>query len=643
LPSFNIFHREESDECYDTASYAEENEEECYSESTYSSISENAARRNATMMSVNNEEMFKNLIAEKLANYQEMENFVSAFINRGKHCKTVVGYMKLTDDIREALKSSQHIFKTFVSILEEKIYNEINNIVPQMNGEETPRKQRDRECRLMIMAGEMFNMNLMRDKIFQLCLQKMFKDVGSLHQVTLFGLLIKISATKIVESKLDELCKIYLEKLKQQVDNNYHEACERNLMINEILITFKILMHQTQQLKMKCPITMFKIIMQNENFIINEDFKRNFLVSKTQMETIIEMFLHAQLIEYKPKVFTRIAFQMQFITAIDDNSVIFKQLLNHKIVLRMEKCLRDVDNDMMMAELFRWTAIVSDYYETNIININFLGLIVQNIFEKEFNCRRIVDCINILFRRIGWKIDNESKMLDNFFLYFNAIVKNENTYRSAIYKELCEMRAKEWKTIENQREIGQIEEMMMQLNDKNITFIALQINPIIIKSNNICENFLQILWKFIILNAEFTLRYAKLCCDISLHNQNFARGLIIFLRKRNETFKELSDEDFTVKLSNKLSSVMLFVGYLFFFNIASEDEMKSWMAPNFIKHLTYEKSTELSIAIGEKITECESNELKAFLSLIDFNSSENFFKTLHSVKNGLAEMNFSDK
>lgn len=594
---------------------------------------------------VNEEERFKHFIQTQFpTDAKEIDKFAELFIIRGMKSKTR-GFIKLTDAVKEGLVGREEQFQSFLMILELKIF-EFIKMLPSNKIYESS-KEKDKTLRLILMAAEMFNLGLMKDNLIVMCLDKLLDDIGSdQFQITLFHLLIKTILDKMIANGMENLCKSFLDKLSRRVET-LNNSEDRNLLSWEIFVTMKVLLFRTQQAIFNCPVKYFKTILMDlndKNFSdkINE-FKSRVTFKSAEIIEIVEIYMVVSSGAYNTAIFVALGEELQNMKASDIPDFTFKKYLESKAHNDIKNYLNETSNNQKMLELVKWTSFIGELYvQTNVASIYLILCVLEMLLEKEVLNKKIVECINILLRKVGFKIDGESiLLLDKFFLYFDHIAKNENSYRSSVYKNLIELRFNKWKVVEGEKEMELIKELLAKLNENNLMQISLIFCGLVCKSAEIFNIFNKLLWKFILMNPEMILKYAKLANAISTTYQKFRSSFMTFLNQRNDTFNKLmlqGKEGFTDSVRNKLGTVILFVGYLYALNFATENELSLWMLPNFTNHLSMEESTELSIIVGSKINESDNNELKGFLGIVEFNTRQNMLATLKSVKSDLAEL-----
>ncbi|KAG5674467.1 hypothetical protein PVAND_004436 [Polypedilum vanderplanki] len=626
-----------SDYNYDTVSNAESSSNSSdneNSESAYSSLKDDRDM-------INQEEKFKNFIRNNMScDINEVEKFVEAFIRRGIKCRTS-GFIKLIDIIKEGLDGNELLFNSFLQILETRIYEHIKCL--SLKEILTFKEQRN-SLQLILLAAETYNEGLMSNNTLFECLDILFDNIinGKCHQITLFHQMIKITLDKVLENGYQFIYKNYLDKLSKRAEL-FNDSHEKNLLSWEIFITMKVLLYRTQQANLKCPVTCFKLFLKNlkaDNFSINiNELKNKLKVDKKQLTEIVDIYISAAR-DYDLAILVEIGNKLKNLSTYNSEELTFKKYLESKAHHDIKYCLMNLKENEKMTKLINTIQLIGSLYYGNVISIYLVLCALEMMLEKEVFNTKIVDAISILLRKVGFKIDEESVLiLDKFFLYFNHISNSEKSYRSLVYKNLIKLRANNWILMENERNVEKIEELLTKLNNINEQQIGMILSNFICKSVEIFKSFIETLWKYILSNQQFILRYAKLIFFISRNHQNFQYILMSFLNKRNQTFEKISNFD---KLSNniiaKLSTVTRFVAYCYVLDCASEDDLLLWLKPNFIKHFTVEDKTELQMILGQRVNDGYNNKLKGILGLIEIETKQYIFSTLESVKTNLKEL-----
>jgi hypothetical protein len=628
---------------YDTVSNDESSgatgDNEC-SESAYSSLREDHSK--GIGIGLNEEEKFKTLISEFLhGDIKNIEKFIEVFLTRAMKCKSR-GFIKLIGVIEEGLKKNEQSFESFLRVFEMKIFELVTRL---SQSEYSSSIERDKSLRIILLSAETFNEGLMESDTLFACMEILFNNIGNGrdHQITMFHQLIKITLDKVVADGLQNVCKSYLDRLAKRVDT-FVDSNERNLLSWEIFVTMKVLLFRTQQSRLNCPVTCFKSFLKEvsrENFIAKVgELKEKMSVDKKQLTEIVDIYIVAALANYQTAILVELGGEMKNIFARDAEDFTFKKYLESKAHNDIKNCLADACINQKTAELIHWISLIGDLYLGNVASIYLILCALEMLLDKEVMNMKIVECINILLRKIGFKIDDESVLiLDKFFLFFNQVAETESSYRSNIYKELIKLRTNNWVLLEEEQDIEMIENLLRKLGDKNFTQIALIISGLIYKSAEVFKSFLNMLWKFIIMNPEFILKYAKLVRAISCNFQRFEAAFMAFLDQRNKTFRVLaSGEKLTTDIKTKLSTVTRFVAYCYALDCASENDFLIWLRPNFFQHFPVQDKTEIQVIVGPKVSESSNNELKGFLGLIEYQTRENIFSTLESVKTILMDL-----
>lgn len=630
-------HEMESDESYDTASNAEsfvhELKNDVEAESAYSSLVEAQNSK---------EDIFKNIIRCQFSfNNNAIESFAELFIKRGMKCKNS-GYINIIEEIKEGLKENDELFGKFILILEKKFLEFIQNL-PKADVNVTPSDKR-KQLQLILLIGEFYNLGFMKNQIFIACLEKLLNDIGTDHQITLFHQLIKISFDKIIQNGITNVIKIFMDMLAKKLPTIV-DAKDRNLAAWELFVTMKILIYRQQKAQLECPVTYFKLFLSNLNeetiMIKLEELKFRYSYKKEQIAEIVEFFLLSAISSFQSAIYVKLADELHAIKSATDESFTFKKHMEFKLHDVIKNILNDIQNETNMIELFKMTSFVGDLFVGNAASIYLVLCILEMLLEKEIENKKIVDCIKILLQKVGYKIDMESVLiLDKFFLFFKQVIKCDKGYRRVVYKDLIDLRMKKWQRMENERNLEVIEELFGKLTHFNFIQISFFICGILSKNFELIELFVKLIWKFILMNPESVLLYAKLSSAISNYNDGFRCNLMLFMKQRNETFKTICCEPIVpddAKL--KLSSVMMFMSYLYAFDFCDDDDIGLWIHPSFTKQLTMGQCNEVSHVLKTKIDESQNNELlRAFVALMEFHSRENLFAVIKSVKNELSDL-----
>ncbi|XP_070492392.1 uncharacterized protein [Chironomus tepperi] len=627
----------ESDEFYDTASNAEslayELKNDIESESAYSSLIE--AR-------VSKEDIFKNIIQYQFSyNIEAIENFAVLFINRGMKCKNS-GYMSLIEEIHDGLKENEELFGKFIVILEKKFLEFIQNL-PKA-GMELSNSDKRKNLQLILLIGEFYNMGFMKNQTFIACLEILLKNIGTDHQITLFHQLIKITFDKIIQNGITNVIKIFMDTMAKKLPT-IADPKDRNLASWELFVTMKILIYRQQKAQMQCPVTFFKMFITNlneETIVMKlEELKYGYSFKKEQIMEIVDFFLITAISSFQSAVYVKLADELHAIKSATDESFTFQKHMEFKLHDVIKNILTDIKNESNMIELFKMTSFVGDLFVGNVASIYLVLCILEMLLEKEVQSKKIVDCIKILLQKVGYKIDMESVLiLEKFFMFFKQVIKCDKGYRRVTYKELIDLRMNNWHRMENERNLEVIEELFGKLTHGNFIQISFLTCGILSKNFELIELFVKLIWKFILMNSESVLLYAKLSSAISNYNEGFRTTLMLFMKQRNETFKIICHEPIVPdEAKSKLSSVMMFMSYLYAFDFCEDDDIGLWIHPSFTKQLTMGQCNEITHILGTKINESKNNELlRAFVALMEFHSRENLFAVIKSVKNELMDL-----
>jgi len=628
----------ESDEFYDTASNAEslvnELKNDIETESAYSSLVEAHSSK---------EDSFKNVIRYQFSyNTEAIESFATIFIKRGMKSKNS-GYMNIIEEIQEGLKDNKTLFANFISILEKKFLDFIQNL-PDAE-EEVTKNEKRKHLQLILLIGEFYNMGFMKNQAFISCLEKLLNNIGTDHQITLFHQLIKISFDKIIQNGITNVIKTLMDMLAKNLPTIV-DPKDQNLAAWELYVTMKVLIYRQQKAQLQCPVTYFKLFLSNlmndEAIVMKlEELKFRYSYKKEQIAEIVEFFLLTAISSFQTAIYVKLADELHAIKSATDENFTFQKHMEFKLHDVIKNVLNDIDNEIKMIELFKLTSFVGDLFVGNAASIYLVLCILEMLLEKEIESKKIVDCIKILLQKVGYKIDMESIMiLDKFFLFFKQVIKCDKGYRRIVYKELDDLRNNKWNRMENDRNLEVIEELFGKLTHANFIQISFLICGILSKNFELIELFIKLIWKFILMNPECVLLYAKLSSAISNYNEAFRSTLMLFMKQRNETFKIICCEP---KIPDdakiKLSSVMMFMSYLYAFDFCEDDDIGLWIHPSFTKQLTMGQCNEITHILGTKINESKNNELlRAFVALMEFHSRENLFAVIKSVKNELSDL-----
>ncbi|CAG9798232.1 unnamed protein product [Chironomus riparius] len=627
----------ESDEFYDTASNAEsfayELKNDIESESAYSSLID--AR-------FSKEDIFKNIIRCQFSyNNEAIESFATLFIKRGMKSKNS-GYMDIIEEIRESLTENEELFAKFTLILEQKFIEFIQNL-PKADVDVTKSDKR-KHLQLILLIGEYYNMGFMKNQTFIACLEKLLNDIGTDHQITLFHQLIKISFDKIIQNGITNVIKTFMDMLAKKLPTIV-DANDRNLAAWELYVTMKILIYRQQKAQMQCPVTYFKLFISNlneESIVMKlEELKYRYCYKKEQIAEIVEFFLLTAISSFQTAIYVKLANELHAIKSATDDSYTFQKHMEFKLHDVIKNILNDIENETKMIKLFNMTSFVGDLFVGNVASIYLVLCILEMLLEKEVESKKIVDCIKILLQKVGYKIDLDSVLiLDKFFLFFKEVIKCDKGYRRVVFKELIDLRMNKWNRMENERNLEVIEELFGKLTHANFIQVSFFICGILSKNFELIELFVKLIWKLILNNPESVLLYAKLSSAISNYNEAFRSNLMLFMKHRNETFKTICCEPIVPgEAKLKLSSVMMFMSYLYAFDFCEDDDIGLWIHPSFTKQLTMGQCNEISHILGTKINESKNNELlRAFVALMEFHSRENLFAVIKSVKNELSDL-----
>lgn len=627
----------ESDEFYDTASNAEsqayELKNEIETESAYSSLVE---------AQFSKEDIFKNIIRCQFSlNTESIESFAEMFIKRGMKCKNS-GYVNIIEEIKDGLKENNELFGKFILILEKKFLEFIQNL-PKADVSVTTSDKR-KHLQLILLIGEFYNLGFMKNQTFIACLEKLLNDIGSNHQITLFHQLIKISFDKIIQNGIANVIKIFMDMLAKKL-STIVDPKDRNLAAWELFVTMKILFYRQQKAQLQCPVKYFKLFLSNLNeetmMVKLEELKFWYSYKKEQIVEIVEFFLLTAISSFKSAIYVKLADELHAIKSVTDESFTFQRHMEFKLHDVIKNILNDIQIETNMIELFKMTSFVGDLFVGNAASIYLVLCILEMLLEKEIDNKKIVDCIKILLQKVGYKIDMESVfILDKFFLFFKEVIKCDKGYRRVVYKDLIDLRSQNWQRMENERNLEVIEELFGKLTHANFIQISFFICEILCKNFELIELFVKLIWKLILMNPESVLLYAKLSSAISNYIDGFKCNLMLFMKQRNETFKIICCEPIVpddAKL--KLSSVMMFMSYLYAFDFCDDDNIALWIHPSFTKQLTMKQCNEVSHVLKTKINESQNNELlRAFVILMEFHSRENLFAVIKSVKSELSDL-----
>lgn len=487
----------------------------------------------------------------------------------------------------------------------------------------------------MIITGEFYNRSLISDSFYLKVLEKLWNEIINAHHVKIFNLLIVTCAEKITRNGLAATCKDYLDNLAKHI-HSFGDCRDQQFLSNEIVKTMKLLMMRNQEFKKTAvgnPLTFFKnflVTLSESNFKhVVQQIKSVFPVKKAEMAIIVDIYIKAATLSNQPELFVKFAEKIRNAGSIDAQNFTFKIQLEERLGGQIRKFLDDIDR--METASFKWSSMVGDLYLSNLVSIQLISITFQALFERESNNKKIVDMINILMKKVGPKMDEENdKLLDNYFKYFSLITKRENSYRTKIYKELMMLR---WSDREN--DVVFMEKLLVQVQMKNMVEITKIIGTKINESeNNNLDDFINIMWKYIIVNheSEEIMKYAKLTEGLCLINENLNCALMQFMRQRNLTFCSIPLQKFSLPISKKLCSAIQFICYLYTIDVASEKDLEIWMRPNLVQHLTFMQNVDFSIKLGPKINESSNVNLKAFLTFVELNVKEHLSGIFNEVK-----------
>lgn len=634
-------HDIESDEFYDTASDVNA---EIMAYSNIKNYAESESVYSSLLMDDHSskEETFKAIVRNQfLYDNESMDKFIVTFIKRGMKCLNS-GFVNFIEVIQDALKDDKEIFKEFIAKMDQKFLEFIQNL-PRAD-KTLSKSDKRKSLQLILMTGEFFNMGLMKNQTFISCLEKLLNDIGREHQIILFHELIKISMDKIIQNGITNVCKTFLDVLAKRVPSIV-DLSDRNLITWELFVTIKVLLFRCQKFQTDCPVTFFKMFLSNlseDTFMSKlKHIKFYYNYKKEQLAEVVEFFLLTAISSYQSPIYVKLAEELQGVIAVDDNKFTFKTHMEFKLHDVIKNFLDDVPNESKMTELFKITSFVGDLYAGNVASIYLVLCILEMLLEKEIENRKIVDCIKVLLQKVGFKTDVESVLiLDKFFLFFKEVIKCDRGYRRIVYKELIDLRDNNWSRTENEIIMELIEEYFGKMTDSNFVQTSILISKVLSNSLELMDLFLKFLWKQIIINSDSTFLIAKLTNSISNYNDSFKSIFMTFMKQRNKTFKIICQEPkIPVDTNKKLSTVILFMGYLYTFGLCGDDDIGIWIHPAITKHLCIEQCNKLNSIIGTKINESQNNELlKAFLTLVEYHSRENLFAVINSVKSDLTEL-----
>lgn len=197
---------------------------------------------------------------------------------------------------------------------------------------------------------------------------------------------------------------------------------------------------------------------------------------------------------------------------------------------------------------------------------------------------------------------------------------------------MLKLRKNKWKDDKN--DAGLIEEYLSRLRNDNIVEITQFIGEKICVSVENCNEFINLLWKIMMMNPhrEIIYKNARLIQGLTFIRADIRNHLMEFMSQRNKTFCSIPSQYFSNNISTKLAFIIHFMCYLYSIDVATDADLEKWIRPSLsVQHLTIAQNAELSILLGPKLIGCSNVNVKAFFTFVEFNVKDQIIKAFNDL------------
>lgn len=570
-------------------------------------------------------EEFKVFMETKSADITKLREIISQLDALDKEvirklAKIFAETTKDRNDVGRLAVIINYLLKIYGKTEEETSFKEILTHTTQNSFKKLPKfhsieeKNMNRASVLVQMSGELYNIGWLEQSKLIGCMDKLsLNEFGSKFQLETFHLLLNIVKDEMMRKNHIGKTKYYIDIL----DNNPNQdSTSCVLILNEILEASKKAQkleheHRLNE-KLKC-LDMYFEALTTEN-VTDVARKIASLMSTKKVEQDLSPMVRELIARANddPRFFTKVTKEINKTFLIND-------VLLHNCQEQLLEQTQDGKNDPRIIGL---SHLIGELYNNNLATEEYVKLSLDLLFGYETSSPIAVDCICVVFKTVGAKMENFCpEKLDHFFKYFQFVVSQaEKSHKTIMFTFLIDLRKKEWICHDDDAKT-MIEYFLSSMCKDNVQSLAIRITHFI----GSCEVIANALIKNTVEMAIFQPDAMELCgyflraiiSKVQHYESKILNNLLMnFLKQQHSVFLIVPTENYS-DLRKLLGRKTTFVTQLNRLEVVSDDFMAFWLNDKVIEILTIEDAAHLSDQFKDVLYENENVNLKLQLLTLE--------------------------